>query len=260
MALISRRPFADALLSLNADNTEHAHIFEPEFHQDIYRLAGENAKVSPGGAYQLGDDGILVRYPNRGKQPDYVDDLDDPNSILYVGKLMPGGRRLTSNDTTNIAALKSISVRGGYVDLDSARCVSDSYFAKYGARTSVQRGDVLINSTGDGTIGRVAVYHFDLPAVVDGHITILRFNDLELAWYSAAYLLTASGQNQLYRYINGSSGQVEIYPQDIARIWIPRATAAKTKKTANLLKDACLKFESFQTLMSQTLASAEDIS
>ncbi|QDP24300.1 hypothetical protein [Bradyrhizobium cosmicum] len=82
-------------------------------------------------------------------------------------------------------------------------------------------GDLLINSTGDGTIGRVAVYDEQFPAVVDGHITIVRLKNPKLAWYIAAYLLSTQGQRQIYRYINGSSGQVEIYPVDIARLWVP---------------------------------------
>lgn len=258
MALISTRPFLDVLLPLGdgLDVSAKAHIFEPEFHQDIYRMAGERAKGVAGGAFQLGDPAIIARALNRGKQPEYVDDPDDPDTLRFIGRLTPEGSRLTAADTSNVAALKSVSIRTGYVDLDTARAVSDTYFNKNGPRTSVMRGDVLINSTGDGTIGRVAVYHYDFPAVVDGHITIVRFRDLELAWYAAAYLLTGEGQHQLYRFINGSSGQVEIYPQDIARVWIPRRSDAEMAAIGSSLKEACKRFEEFQTLLGKTLALA----
>lgn len=257
MALLSQRPFCDSKLPLD-DGTEAkvTYIFEPEFHQDIYRLAGEKARESTLGSFQLGDSEIVARAINRGKQPEYVDDQDDPDSLAFIGYLSPSGRRLTREETSNVAALKSVAIRSGYVDIDAARAVSDSYFKKNEARSSVVRGDVLINSTGDGTIGRVAVYHYDFPAVVDGHVTIVRFKDVDLAWYAAAYLLTENGQHQLYRYINGSSGQVEIYPQDIARLWIPKRSDGDMKSIGKSLREGCEQFEAFRTQMGKTLALA----
>lgn len=136
-------------------------------------------------------------------------------------------------------------VRLGFLDFGLARSVSRAFYNEKKNRSGIQSGDLLINSTGDGTIGRVAVFDQPFPAVVDGHIAIVRFKDSDLAWYSAAYLLSDEGQNQIYRYINGSSGQVEIYPQDIARLWIPVKTKEKMKKIAERLKMACAKHNEF---------------
>jgi hypothetical protein len=47
------------------------------------------------------------------------------------------------------------------------------------------------------------------------------------------------------RYINGSSGQVEIYPQDIARLWIPPKSKPDMKKISDKLRDACAKHSKF---------------
>lgn len=257
MALISKRPFKELLLAVNGDKEVNTnHILEPEFHQDLYRESAIQAQKSPHGAFQIGEVGILTRAANRGKQPEYVDDQDDPETLVFIGKISSDGNRLTEADTRNVAALKSIAIRTGFVDMDSARAVSEEYFNRNKTRSGVIRGDVLINSTGDGTIGRVAVYHYDFPAVVDGHVTILRFHNLELAWYTAAYLLTEAGQHQLYRYINGSSGQVEIYPQDISRLWIPRQSAQRQSDTSSALQQACEQFELFRESMRLSLSLA----
>jgi hypothetical protein len=93
---------------------------------------------------------------------------------------------------------------------------------------------------------------------VDGHITIVRLKNANLAWYSAAYLLSDEGKRQIYRYINGSSGQVEIYPQDIARLWIPGDTPEIVKKVAMQLKAACSKHDEFYTQL--TVARAHFVS
>ena len=53
------------------------------------------------------------------------------------------------------------------------------------------------------------------------------------------------GQKQIYRYINGSSGQVEIYPQDIARIWIKPASDEKVEQVYQKYQKACRTHDKF---------------
>jgi len=54
--------------------------------------------------------------------------------------------------------------------------------------------------------------------------------------------------------INGSSGQVEIYPQDIGRIWIKPAKDKQIKSIAKSLKDACVKHDEFQKELKVSLS------
>lgn len=250
MPMLAIRPFAATKLDLpgaEGDLSTHNHIIEPEFHQEKYVGAVERA-ASHKGAFQLGDAKNLARAIGRGRQPAYADDDSDPDTLEYEGMMTATGARLDSaKSTRNVCALKSNCVRDGFIDFDLARSVDRAFFTKHGARAGVKEHDLLINSTGDGTIGRVAVYNKTFPTVVDGHITIVRFKDANLAWYSAAYLLSDEGQRQIYRYINGSSGQVEIYPQDIARIWVPGDTPQTIKRVAGELKTACAKHDEFFT-------------
>jgi len=164
------------------------------------------------------------------------------------------GSTVSDMETTNVCALKSISIRWGFIDFGVARAVDVEFFEKKKAKNSVKKGDVLINSTGDGTIGRVAVYNREHPALVDGHVTIVRFKEEKLAWYSAAYLLSSQGQRQIYRYINGSSGQVEIYPQDIARLWIPSRPEKTIETVSQKFSEAARKYQEFQSDLSSVLS------
>lgn len=248
MPLLKVASFASTILELpdpDGDMLRWNHVLEPEFHQDVYAGACANAKARLG-AFQLGNLDFITRALNRGTQPTYADDEQDPETLEYEGHRLSNGEVLDdANGSRNVCALKSVSIRAGYIDFAGARSVTREFYEKKKARAGVQKDDVLINSTGDGTIGRVAVYDRGFPAVVDGHITIVRFKDPALAWYSAAYLMSDEGQNQIYRYINGSSGQVEIYPQDLARVWIPRRKVALIKEVADKLRSACAKHEEF---------------
>lgn len=258
MALVAKRPFAECLLELKGEAHEQAetnHIFEPEFHQDIYRNAGERAKKAKG-AFQLGTPKLLERILTRGIQPTYVDDENDPSSLTYQGMVDHLGQAVSETATDNICALKSVSIRWGFVDFEVARSITSEFYEKHKGRAGVERNDLLINSTGDGTIGRVAVFNRDHKALVDGHITIVRLKDPTIAWYAAAYLLSQEGQRQIYRYINGSSGQVEIYPQDIERLWIPGKSVTEVKEITKRFKAAVAKYEKFQVEMASVLALA----
>jgi hypothetical protein len=255
MALLTTRTFKDSTLILNNPDTglyKVNHIFEPEYHQSIYAdICEELSKTK--NAFQICDCKSLVEYPHRGIQPTYADDETEPDSLIYEGQLLDDGSYRQKGIDINICAIKSISIRNGYIDFDSARSVTQSFYRNRKNKAGVQKNDVLINSTGDGTIGRVSIYNEEFPSLVDGHVTILRFNDPDLAWYIGSFLLGNEGQKQIYRYINGSSGQVEIYPQDIARIWIRLPGKKKLKAIAESFRSVNAEYKKFRENLRKSL-------
>lgn len=78
----------------------------------------------------------------------------------------------------------------------------------------VRHGDVLINSTGVGTLGRVAMYRGRRDDVTaDSHVTIARPGDELLnPWYG---LTLVSKQDEFERLGTGSTGQTELRRGDI---------------------------------------------
>lgn len=86
-----------------------------------------------------------------------------------------------------------------------------------GSTIFVKTGDVLVNGTGVGTIGRAAPYLHKQRALPDNHVTVLRSTHVDPV-YLAAFLNSPLGQWQIERSIRGSSGQIELYPSDIANI------------------------------------------
>lgn len=259
MAMLVTRTVQETLLSVKEEEEGSVvsnHILEPEYHQERYVEACESVKALKG-AFQLVNASGLVFGPSRGGQPTYADNEDDPASLEFGGMVAADGSVIKDEKgNKNVCALKSNCVRRGYVDFSLARSVSREFFKKRESAAGVKRNDVLINSTGDGTIGRVAVFDANFPAVVDGHITILRFDDEDFAWYVAAFLLSDVGQRQIYRYINGSSGQVEIYPQDIGRIWIkPPQSDTHIAEVSKAFKSAAALHASFYRELQAALAT-----
>ncbi len=74
----------------------------------------------------------------------------------------------------------------------------------------VQLGDVLVNSTGVGTLGRMAqVTYIPEPTVVDSHVTLVRVNSDICPMYTFGQLLL-SIENRVERLGEGSTGQTEL--------------------------------------------------
>lgn len=78
----------------------------------------------------------------------------------------------------------------------------------------IRAGDVLINSTGVGTLGRVAMYRGSSEGVtVDSHVTIARpVQDSLNPWYAMSIL---DKQSEIERLGAGATGQTELRKTDV---------------------------------------------
>lgn len=103
-------------------------------------------------------------------------------------------------------------IRDGRLTLDKARRQSKSV----PEHKLIHRGDVLINSTGVGTLGRVAQVYAELEdTTVDSHITIARpRRDIEIDWFGLSLLALESTFES--RGV-GSTGQTELNRDAIGR-------------------------------------------
>jgi len=101
----------------------------------------------------------------------------------------------------------------------------------------LRRMDILITSTGVGSTGRIGIFDEDLPAVTDGHVTVVRLKKDVSPYYVLAYLRCEYAKRQLSRMERGSSGQIELYPEDIKNLLLPVAENTVINKAERKLKE-----------------------
>ncbi|MFP3712569.1 restriction endonuclease subunit S [Puerhibacterium sp. TATVAM-FAB25] len=103
------------------------------------------------------------------------------------------------------------------------------------ARGLLRQDDILVNSTGTGTLGRVARYSSDGGAVVaDGHVTIIRCDPARV---HSAYLAYVLGTDDFYRYANealavGATNQTELNRDRLRSLAIPLPPHPQQVRTA----------------------------
>lgn len=144
-----------------------------------------------------------ARYP--------MEKLANLSSMLRRGKASKYGNG-------EIQIIKSGQARGGFeFDFSEKHYVSESFIPD---ERLLEVGDLLINSTGKGTAGRVTYFSLSGNYVTDSHITILRPNKKLLPKFGL-YSLERIGFKNIESLAKGSSGQIELTLETIGEIQIP---------------------------------------
>jgi type I restriction enzyme M protein len=202
-------------------DAEHFHPCHAELRQKVAELGNVTSL------------GALLAKCDRGKQPVYGD----------------GGPRVVN----------SKHVRSGHVVVDERNRTSVPVVTKSAQSLLIREGDILMNGTGVGTIGRCAAYLGSEQLIPDNHVTILRLkkgSKIDPA-FLAAQLNSVLGQLQVIERLRGSSGQIELYPSDIRQftVWVPDDSVQKSV-SALVLRAAELDANASR-LLSAAIAATE---
>jgi type I restriction enzyme M protein len=112
----------------------------------------------------------------------------------------------------------------------------------------LQKGDVLLASTGTGTLGKACVYNSKWPAIADGHVTIIRADQSQVnPYYLADYLRAGGGAIQIERLYTGATGLIELQPEEVDQILVELLSNKDEQKTvSDKLRDAERAFQKVQ--------------
>lgn len=162
--------------------------------------------------------------------------------ISFFEPIIERGKLPIYNLDGKINVIKSAKIQSGFID-ESNEFVDNTFISKY-PQAEVFFGDILVNSTGRGTLGRSSILtKRDNKFIIDGHVSkISKLKGLS-NFYLAIYLLTKYGYKQLETFARGSSGQIEIYPEDIGSVLIPVLPGQFQEKIDKLCKNFYRSFE-----------------
>lgn len=110
------------------------------------------------------------------------------------------------------------------IDIGLALYLDESTLSKYPEDEYMLDGDIVINSTGTGTLGRVGFYRATdncnhIPIVPDSHVTVIRpYQELH-AFYLYAFM--KASQAELEKKGEGSTNQKELKPITLKELYIP---------------------------------------
>ncbi|MQT28824.1 N-6 DNA methylase, partial [Pseudomonas helleri] len=183
---------------------------------------------------------LNLKETTRGKSPaaeNYVDEKDGYAIVIKSGS--------------------SVSKQGAIITLDAdwiEKSVYDEFLSQPQKRNIIEKYDVLLSSTGDGTLGKCSVYDLDYPAIADGHVTIIRVDaNVVNPYYLCDYLRSGFGAVQINRLYTGSTGMIELTPDQVNSIVVDMRSGLPEQQ------ELSSKVRSLENKYLETLLKAEDI-
>lgn len=159
---------------------------------------------------------IVIKTIKRGKSPTYI---AKSNTLVFAQKC---------------------NTKAGRIDLSLAQFLDESKLEKYSAEEFMQGGDIVINSTGNGTLGRVGIYTSNdnpdgRPVVPDSHVTVIRVNrDIDdlFVYYGLKYY-----QPFMEKLGSGSTNQTELPASIVQKILFPIPPLYEQKRIVAKIKE-----------------------
>ena len=140
------------------------------------------------------------------------------------------------------------NLKEGGISLKEARFLEPRTISKWKDVYKLQDGDILVNSTGTGTVCRTRLfrseYLCDYPfGVPDSHVSVIRTDRLISSEY--AYLVLVSKFSQTYMMDNlaGSTNQKELYISVLENLLFPLPPADEQKRIVKCVNEIYMQLE-----------------
>lgn len=176
------------------------------------------------------------------------DDLVEVEVSSIATSLTRGVAPKYSESLDELLVLNQKCIRDGRVNVSPARRTIGS---RVTALKLLQRNDVLINSTGVGTLGRVARWTSDNEATVDSHITIVRFDVDQVDPVCAGFALLRA-QPEIEAMGEGSTGQTELRRTQVGGLQFALPSPARQRELR-------IKLDSLEERADQALAESRTL-
>ena len=148
--------------------------------------------------------------------------------------------KYTAKSNTLVFAQKCNTKYNG-IDIGLALYLDESTLDKYPNEEYIHDGDVVVNSTGTGTLGRIGYYRTTdnssgLPIVPDSHVTVIRGFCSIRTFY--LYIFMKANQSVLEKKGEGSTNQKELKPITLKEILVPMPPALEQQRIENAITTA----------------------
>lgn len=148
--------------------------------------------------------------------------------------------------------------RWNEIDLSYKKSVDKKWLSTIKKDMFTQEGDLLINSTGEGTLGRTTVITKDFKNLLyDSHLLLIRVNEQILPKYLVLILNSPYGQDQINTYKSAlATKQTELGLDNLKKIQIPLPPLDVQNEIVARIMELSKQAKSLYSLASTTRAAA----
>lgn len=174
-----------------------------------------------------------------------------------------------AEDSSEVGVLKTKQLSNSGIDIDGVESFFTMNTCAENKSVFVKNNDVVFASMGVGSLGKVSLFSYDgdKKFVTDSTLRIYRAkeNGRILPEVLCTFLQSKVGQELIYRYVVGSTGIINIYDDDMAKIPIPvlddaiqESIAAKVQESFMLRRQSKQLLEYAKRAVEMAIEQGED--
>lgn len=135
-----------------------------------------------------------------------------------------------------IPVIKLKNITDYFIDLNDTSFIPEHLYSNY---IQPKEGDILITATGEGTIGRVAIFKNNIKCIVTAEVMIVHVKKGKInPYFLFSYLRSKYGKPLIIRFVRGSTGQTHLYSKDVRFISVPIPPKSFQDKIEKVVKEA----------------------
>lgn len=231
-------------------NDEPASILLEKIREDKQKLIKEGiikADKNDSFIYKNSDDNLF--YEKIGNEIKCIDNeipFDIPDNWIWcrlenIKNYIQRGKSPKYSDKKIYPVIAQKCNQWDGISLEKALFIDPVSFSTYKEERFLIQGDILINSTGTGTLGRIGFFTDDIKGnysfvVADSHVTVLRCNKLVVSKYIYYFFISPHVQNEIESKASGSTNQIELYTNVINNYLIPLPPLMEQRKIVNYIE------------------------
>ena len=184
---------------------------------------------------------------SREEIPDDEKPFDIPESwewvrleALVIKDIKRGKAPTRTQKSGTLVFAQKCNTKAGVINLSLALFLDEAKLSKYPESEFMRDCDIVINSTGNGTLGRVGIYRDSdnpnkLPVVPDSHVTVIRVGEkvsVEYVFYGLKHY-----QPLLEKLCSGSTNQTELSASTVKSLLFPFPPLAEQKRIVAKLEE-----------------------
>jgi type I restriction enzyme S subunit len=163
-------------------------------------------------------------------------------------------------DAGNVRILNQRCIRWKGFELEHAKVLDDSEAVALDKARFLRPGDVVVNSTGEGTIGRANVWQESAGRwVADSHVTIIRPNGNLLSEWLKFWLESPMGQRFVLDSKTGATKQTELSSSKLRDCSIPLPDLIQQQAIIGRIEECVARVDEVEHLSSGVARDAEHL-
>ncbi|HSQ42888.1 MAG TPA: restriction endonuclease subunit S [Fibrobacteraceae bacterium] len=169
-------------------------------------------------------------------------------------ELVGRGRTPKYGYSEDVKIVNQKCIRWSGLDTSFVRYYDSEWIGKIAKEQYLRKGDVLINSTGEGTIGRACVFDADNGHfIADGHVTVARPQASAIEPYWLRYWIQSEeGQSFVMNHRVGATKQTELSSTKIRMAQIPLPPLPEQKRIVARIQECMERVQEIERLRGET--------